>query len=304
MHLPSRAGPRKIRARLRYGVMTISTRLRRTLSLVAAPLALALYACSAPPDGAGGAESVSEGRSDAGTPRAGRSDDHSEVVRVCLDSPCNASCAQQPGVAGGQCENGACVCAAPTCGQLLQPTCAGGYCAPPLHLSAVWGLCASCGQPGEGCCSTDPTSPVTACFGGTQCIDSFCQACGGVDQPACPRGAACNDGLVAAVQANGEPVCLTACGSVGQQECVVGGCTQPAAVLDTTNNQCTENPGCGHVNQGCCNQGNYFQGPNSTTDICWPNQGTCEYEGLIPGLGSWQCKVIVTCGIDDEGCGD
>jgi hypothetical protein len=218
-------------------------------------------------------------------------------IRICMESVCDSACTLQPGVPGGHCVGSYCQCDAPTCGQLDQYACTTGYCAPGLHITA-YGLCGYCGNLGEPCCvlGTEDPADVASCYGGPQCIGKYCEPCGALNQPACPDGQACNDGLVEAVASDGSQVCLTACGSVGQQECVLGGCTQTASVLNTTTYQCTENPACGHSGQGCCNQGSAFQ----DTGICWDGS-TCVYKGFI-GFGSWWCgSGSVNCGDD---CGD
>jgi hypothetical protein len=223
-------------------------------------------------------------------------------IKICLSSGCNSSCAEKLGVKGGQCVNNSCVCDAPTCGAIDQAPCNGNQCESGLNPSAVLGgACGACGGAGQPCCvlnnSSNPEN-LPACYGGTTCGEGlpvpngYCNTCGGNGQPPCANaGSGCVDGLVAAVSSTGAQVCTSNCGAIGQQECAPPtGCTQPSAVLNTTTYQCTENPACGHAEQGCCNQGSVFQNPSATTDICYPGQGECSYIDYgIAGLSSWVC---------------
>jgi hypothetical protein len=180
----------------------------------------------------------------------------------------------------------------------MQLPCSGNYCYSPLHISQVWGLCAQCGNAGQGCCNTQQGSTV-ACFGGTQCIDNHCEPCGGDGQRLCPNGQACAGGLVWALapgkqqwgDAEDVAICAQACGGYGQLPCweyytSQSGCTQLDTVLPPGSTTCQWRTDCGHAKQECCDSGNAFQSPNGVdTGLCHDGS-TCT--AWIKS-GHWMC---------------
>jgi hypothetical protein len=275
-------------------LLSISSSALLCLSLIAG--------CSAAPDGS--ATDVAADASSASPEEQGGPGEvgHETIVRgpiLCEPAACNTACAKEPGVAGGSCEASLCVCDAPTCGQLDQTPCAGNYCSQG-HYDAWLNLCDSCGTNGATCCDYQHAGATTSCYDGLQCLNGFsCGACGAAGQPLCPNGY-CNSGLVLAL-APGQPqwgppaevgVCESACGLVGQLPCWEyytddSGCTQQDAEVLPGSPDCQWNPSCGHLGQGCCDAGSFFQTPNYDTDLCHDGS-VCAYEGTW-GFGSWQC---------------
>ena len=214
----------------------------------------------------------------------------------CNPSACATACAVQPGVAGGNCVGSACLCDAPTCGQNLQPPCAGHSCSQG-HYDTASNLCDNCGVDGAWCCDRAAPGTTTSCYDGSFCQNgTTCGLCGAEGQEAClpaQGDAFCDSGLVVALY-KGSPTCASSCGSVGELPCESGGCTEQDSVLGGSSPDCVWTPNCGHQNQPCCDQGSEFQGGNCH------DGSICRYEADFPGTGSWWCRNPCGCYPTDE----
>jgi hypothetical protein len=248
-----------------------------------------LAGCSAAP---GATDSITDAL-DAGAPSvqpAAGDVGHENIVRgpiLCEPAACSASCSEQPGVAGGNCEGNLCLCDAPTCGAFDENPCAANYCSQG-HYDAWLNLCDNCGASGATCCDYEHPGATTSCYGGLYCQNGYdCQPCGTSGQQACQPAQGdpfCNSGLVPAVAGPNDTICVQSCGSNGELPCVNGGCTELDTVLIAGSPNCQFNPSCGHFGSGCCDQGNYFQNHGNCYD-----GSSCAYLGF-PGLGSsWCC---------------
>jgi hypothetical protein len=178
----------------------------------------------------------------------------------------------------------------PACGDAGQGCCPGGECTPGNQCEL--GRCASCGQPGLGCCDVTNVNR-SACFGLADCMGGQCVrrdagpgACGDAGLPCCPTQPPCATRNICTTRS----FCEEQCGIDGGPCCLVG-----ASKLCDVGLECASNDRCRRADAGVdAGVRQPVGGPCQVAAECQTGL-FCATQGFLSGVCTQSCNQDSAC---------